>query len=242
MRGRRGLGYVDWIVSLGTFLVVVLAIFVFLQPGAKKVQEKEMLVDRVMSRFEAQGAWDVLRVPLFVRRLDAMYTTNAGTFPAKIDVPFSGSFGLGNSIASQNVVLTPSSSSIEIRCALSQCVDEEIVFFFYPQVQGVQLLDARLQCTPSNGPECVAVLGASEHRRGLNPQYLSGLSAQGYATVKQGLQLPANREFSLQVGGVSVVNSPHEPVQGDVVVRNDDLWFVAQTGEKVSKRVSVKVW
>ena len=48
---KKGLAYIDWIISMGLFIVVVIAIFAFLKPGAKPIHESKGLINILETNF-----------------------------------------------------------------------------------------------------------------------------------------------------------------------------------------------
>ena len=85
MQDKKGFSYVDWVISLGTFLIAVVFIFILIRPKLEPMAEKESLMRVVEQGFLKDTEWSIREVPIFVKRLQKEYAyPGGGTQPARI--------------------------------------------------------------------------------------------------------------------------------------------------------------
>ncbi|MEK6934827.1 MAG: hypothetical protein AABW46_03035 [Nanoarchaeota archaeon] len=63
---RKGSEHVDWMLSMGIFLIAIITIFLLLKPGVQKEYKEVVLLDILEERFTDDFYWHVKRVPLFI--------------------------------------------------------------------------------------------------------------------------------------------------------------------------------
>ena len=59
MFNKRGLDYVDWVISIGTFVIAIIAILVYLQPGIRPEYEGRSLLNIVENNLFVNAKWEV---------------------------------------------------------------------------------------------------------------------------------------------------------------------------------------
>ena len=67
---KKGSSHADWVISIGIFLISIIALFTFLQPGIEEIQRDDVMLDQVQTNFEENVFWIVKEVPLFINKLD----------------------------------------------------------------------------------------------------------------------------------------------------------------------------
>ena len=63
---KKGDVHVDWIISMGIFIISTILLFVFLKPGAVPPEDKTPILNHLINKFEANFTWEVKKIPLFV--------------------------------------------------------------------------------------------------------------------------------------------------------------------------------
>lgn len=67
MKSKKGLGYVDWVISVGVFLIYVLLIFVYFKPSfIFEEYNPDNLLGLVEKGLKDDGYWQMSRLPLFI--------------------------------------------------------------------------------------------------------------------------------------------------------------------------------
>ena len=51
MLNKKGLHYVDWVISMGTFIIAIIAILIYLKPGVKPEYNRESLLSIIETNF-----------------------------------------------------------------------------------------------------------------------------------------------------------------------------------------------
>lgn len=79
MMNKRGDTHIDWIISLGIFIVFILLLLVWIKPGYEPKYEEETLIDIVKNGIEKDFTWEVSKTLL---RLDC---NQLGTYAFNLD-------------------------------------------------------------------------------------------------------------------------------------------------------------
>ena len=57
MLRKKGVTYIDWIISMGLFIIVVVAVFAFFKPGTTPAFKSESLIASVENNFIEEASW-----------------------------------------------------------------------------------------------------------------------------------------------------------------------------------------
>ncbi len=68
---KKGVSHIDWIVSMGLFIIYVLVLFIFIRPGYQIINEGNILLKIVEDNFKEQAYWTMIKIPLFINTLNA---------------------------------------------------------------------------------------------------------------------------------------------------------------------------
>ena len=63
---KKGSEHVDWMVSMGLFLVALITIFLLLKPGVQKEHNEAILLNMLEEKFTNDFYWTIKRVPIVV--------------------------------------------------------------------------------------------------------------------------------------------------------------------------------
>jgi len=245
MFNKKGLNYVDWVISMGTFIIAVLAILIYLKPGVKSDYNKESLLSIVETNFIQETQWIVRKTPLFIRKLQAPTSTqNVG-----IDIDYnSDDFSLivqplTGGIGSTNFV------SGNIECTNSPCINKTILFLFHPKPDNLLNKDfpeVEAACIPANDPGfCEAELGSSEIIEGLNSARITALlsnSSADYNNLKTSWKYPSSREFAIYIDNVKITASPEPPPNINVFVKEIKYWKLDNQGVRTQSTINIRAW
>ena len=243
---KKGLNYIDWILSMGIFLIAVIAIFVFLKPGEQPAFDNNNLMTLVEDGFREATMWEIKQAPLFVRKLVDNYVDNSGvTREAKITISVSKKWGLAiTSEGASDLSMSGSSPSFILTCATNVCSDELSELLFYSlDAQNTDLSRLDLECEPAGSvSECDAEIGASESIDGINEQRLENLKTKLYEQVKKEWHIPESKEFALFIDNVELTQGPKPYEQANVFVREMHEWRLSSKGERVPVVINIRVW
>ncbi|MBS3117774.1 hypothetical protein J4430_02750 [Candidatus Woesearchaeota archaeon] len=85
---KRGVSHIDWAISIGIFLVLVLSIVVFLRPGVETFTSHQALVQTVESNLRSEFSNELEKTPIFINSTEQRagdyqitFTFDGGGFP-----------------------------------------------------------------------------------------------------------------------------------------------------------------
>jgi hypothetical protein len=242
---KKGLNYIDWVISLGTFLIAVIAIFVFLRPGSQDVTGAENLAVLVESNFLEETTWTMKQAPLFVKRLvDTYRDENNVPRPAEVEMRISSDWALNmDSVSSGDVLITGGAGQYTVKCTRGLCTDTTFMLTYYPSDRShTDLSQLRVECTPNDKDDCNVEIGASEDITGISVNQLNTFKNKDYEQLKESWSFPANKEFVVYVDNLKVTKGPDAYEQSNVLVREVHAHKVLSTGERVPVVVNIRVW
>src|SRR3989344_1622044 len=79
---KKGMSYIDWMISLGIFLIYLVVIFIVFKPGIAEEYPEGYLTDIVRENIQKDASWNIIKIPLFV---DSSIT---GNWQLTLDYPF----------------------------------------------------------------------------------------------------------------------------------------------------------
>ncbi|MEK6904300.1 MAG: hypothetical protein AABW87_01780, partial [Nanoarchaeota archaeon] len=78
LMNKKGDVHVDWAISMGIFLISVIALFVIFKPGIKPIYKETVLLDIVEDEFRKNVTWTVKKLPVFIENLGYIANNNPG--------------------------------------------------------------------------------------------------------------------------------------------------------------------
>ena len=241
MKSKRGLSYVDWVISLGTFLIAVIFIFILIRPQLEPKSEKQNLMQIIEDGFYSETEWSVREIPLFITLLKDKYVVNGITKSASIKINYSPDFKY-DITASPHLSVSPG-NPITIQCSSGTCSDKNLTLTFYPiDPKDKNLPDVGLACNPSNTAICDAVLGATTTTTGINENQLSSLSTNGYTKTKNNFKYPSLNEFAIFIDGSSIFPAQDIPQQTNVFVKERKYWKLSKNNVRTQISIRFQVW
>ncbi len=240
MKSKRGLSYVDWVISLGTFLVAVIFIFILVRPQLEPKNEKQNLMQIVEDGFYSETEWSVREIPIFINLLKDKYVVNGVTKSASIKINYSPDFKY-EITTSQHLSISPG-NPITIQCSSGICSGNLVLTFYSIDPTNKNLPDVGLICNPSNTAICDAVLGATTTTTGINENQVSALSANGYTKTKNNFKYPSLNEFAIFVDGSSIFPAQTVPQQTNVFVKERKYWKLSKSNVRTQISIRFQVW
>ncbi len=243
---KRGLGYVDWAISMGLFIIVVLAIFIFLKPGAKPVYDNESLLNIVENNFISENKWSIIDVPVFVKRLDKQ-TTEQNPRPLVAELTYSNNF-VADLIepAINPLEVTHASAAVPRKVTIKcedpnrpSCTNIKLNLIFKPQSNQYPDPDIRITCLPVGGQFCKIEAGSSEFIEGLKE---STTATQQYDDIKADWNFPESKDFVIYINNRQTTSSPPQPSVTNVFTRTKKYWILKDNGEREPVEVNMRVW
>ena len=241
-KNKKGLDYIDWTLSMGMFLIIVIALFVFLRPGAQPAFEGKNLINIVEENLLIETDGAVKETPLFIKKLNQPSTGN----PASVELTLSGNWRFSKISPASSPLFTPitvNPKKIKIECSSGSCSQVFNVIWTPTKASPSDpLLD--ITCTPSADTSvCDAVLGSTETFEGVHQSFLTSLQTAGYATVKANWNFPDQKEFAIYLDGspTPLIGGPDPGQQANVFVKELKYWLISGTTRQPTT-ISLRVW
>ncbi|MEK6839604.1 MAG: hypothetical protein AABX72_01570 [Nanoarchaeota archaeon] len=239
---KRGLSYVDWVISLGTFLIAVIFIFILVRPQLETRQDKQSLMQIVETNFYEETEWTTREVPVYIRKLQDYY--DSPPEPAKVIIEYDLEFH-------PEIIEQPPASEMEIvdmnpiaiQCISGICADQEFIIVFSPNnPQNKEYPHIQLRCQPDDPDICDASLGASISTSGIHEQQLAALSAQGYTPTKTQWKYPSANDFAIFKNNIPTFNNPSVPQQTNAEVKERKYWILEENNDRNMITLRFQVW
>ena len=241
MKGKKGLDYIDWSISMGIFIIAITALFVFLKPGARPDHNQDTLVSIVEKNFLEKTQWYVHETPIFVEHLADKWGSGQ---EALIEVKANGDIRFSAVKPSSDARYDPlqkTPTRITFNCYTACDNTNFIMLGTTKKIQ--ETIDMELQCTPSNQPSsCSAILGATVSRHGLQQSEINALKTTNYATLKNTWTYPLQREFALYQDGNKIIGGPEPGVQTNVFVKELKMNLINEQGAQTPTTINLRVW
>ena len=242
MLNKKGINYVDWVISMGTFLIIVIALFAYLQPTAQPPYKEENLLSLLEVKFMESTRSSVYKIPVFVHTLEKEYNLGSGTFDVVAEFPYAAGWSVThvNPIPSA-LVVAPQVSQYTIKCLISPSCVDKVVFFYLTPPASFSNHNIHLVCVP-NPSYCLIDVGATEILEGISPSLLVQLKTQGYAAVKQQWRYPEGKEFAITVDGNALFSGPEPGTRQNVQAKTFYSWYLLSNGQRNVTEVQLRVW
>lgn len=246
MIDKKGLSYVDWIISFGTFVIAIVAIFAYLKPGLQpEISEKPLLGILEKNIFE-HYSWKVKHIPIFIKKLQKLYLGN----PVSIEIKFNSSefeiIYFDSQLAavkSGNKLIIECTSAAGI-CPPSPSSPPQVVEItvYNSSTSSDFFIESSISCNPSNSSLCNFRIGSTEDIDGLNKnKTLSDLSSD-YNSLKSKFGFPPENDFAVYIDGNKTTYGPDPPEQVQVYVKEIKAIFLDKFGKREQKILNLRVW
>ena len=257
---KKGNIHVDWAISMGIFMISLLALFLVFKPGIKAIYKEKVLLDIVDEKFKSEVLWTVKKVPIFIKQFDE-YSIPTDNDPY-IKINLVGNDWLFYPYPDSNypnLGFSATPNTITIKCFALPCTttpsNGPIVLTFYQNNVNADspyltagcfttIAGAELETNDADGPTalCDQQLGATEDIHGVNGAWLSLLQANTYSpSFKQSWNYPESREFAIYEDDNKILGAdPFE--QKNVFVREVKYWRLSQDGTRIPTTIYFRVW
>jgi hypothetical protein len=255
---KKGLAYVDWIISLSLFLVTVLMIFAFLRPGIVPSFESKDLINIVENNFLEENSWEMISIPIAIQ--------NVENNSYSIDISHSGlsewrfiGYNSNQDLNSLDISITNTSSLITITCISGSNCNTNISAgttstsgIYLVSIENVITAEKRFEMedTCSSTNMCTYSLGSKESFNGLSMIRINHLinGDIAYNEKKEDWSFPDSRDFSIHLdylnGTLVKITSPKfEPSdQSSVFVKEISMPILNEDGKRSPTKVNIRVW
>ncbi len=256
MRNKRGLSYADWLVSISTFLIAIVFIFVLIKPKLEPVVERENVMVILENGFFGKANWEVKEFPVFIKQLDDVFVNNVGSVvAARVSVVLSSVYNYqwgyagfeyagGSGLTTlPGMVAFLDGSSFWVECTAGICTDKVFRVKAFPLTNTTgEQTEVALTCFPSNSSICDATLGATLTKEGMNEANVQSIKATDYYLLKQDLHFPQGKDFAIVVNDEKITNNPEPPQRANIVVKEVKTWFVNAQGVLTPATVRFSIW
>lgn len=243
MMHKKGLSYVDWVISLGTFLIAVIFIFILVRPQFETKQDKENLMQIIETNLYEETEWITREAPIYIRKLQDYY--DSPPEPAKVIIEYDPEFHaeIIEQPPTSEMNVDEGADQIVIECIAGICTDQQFVIVFSPNdPQNKEYPHIQLRCQPEDDGICDASLGATLSTSGINEQQLTALSAQGYAPIKIQWKYPSANDFAIFRDNNPLFNSPSVPQQTNAEVKERKYWILEENNHRDMITLRFQVW
>lgn len=241
VKNKKGLDVIDWSMSMGIFLIAVIALFIFLKPGTQPLHDEDALISIIEKNILKKTQWQVHETPLFVKHFQDLWGQNQ---QAIIEVKAAGDArftAIDPAADRRYAIIEINPTRVKLDCDLSCDNTNFMLISATKKKQETVAFD--LRCTPSTNPTaCTAVLGATITKQGLNAAALNQVQNENYNAVKTAWTYPQQKEFALYRDGSKIIGG-EEPAQGgNIVVKELKTTLLSATGSATPITISIRVW
>lgn len=242
MRGKKGLDYIDWSMSMGIFIIAIIALFVFLKPGARPEHDQDTLISIVEKNFLDQTQWFVHETPIFIKNFQDKWGSGADAVidvRANGDIRFTALKPSPDNRFKQPIGKTP--TKITLDCDTSCDNTNFMIIGTTKKIQ--ETTNMELECTPKNQPTvCTALLGATITHQGLQQNEISNLKTADYTALKNTWTYPLQKEFALYQDGTKISGGQEPAAQANVFVKELKLDIISDQGTQTPTTINIRVW
>ena len=233
--------YIDWTLSMGLFLVVVVSLFVFLQPGMRPEHEGEGLMTIVEEQLFAATDSALKEKPLYIKKLKDKYGTNQ---EATIKVSLTGSSWKIHKVEPSSLSsfepLSITSQRVVFNCKVGQCTQDFVIYLKPTHANPSEPL-VSLTCTPKDPTICDATLGVVETIKGLDQGLLTQLGTKNYTALKTQWRFPSQQHFAIYINDNKLIGGVEPTQQQNVFVKQKTYWQLSGLS-RVPLTLNMRVW
>ncbi len=263
---KKGISYVDWVISLGIFLVFTLTIFVLFKPHVIDDYGTEYLISIAEQGIREEGYYGIDNYPLFVKN-EGEFTIN----PTVDWIVFSSTRFVGFDESKMNVLSSDLSvarpfdlvsDTLYFQSDISVVPGLEVYGFnvlLSEEELGGVVEDHGYQLYYCSDEDLNCVLGVVEKLKGFSEQKIydhlfscdddTGIGCcetiDEYDNFKELISYPNIKDLSVEVEGLSVTYECNyaQPLESDnVFVLNWNDNVLNNNGTKTPIKIEVKVW
>jgi hypothetical protein len=252
---KKGIGYVDWIISMGLFILVVSMTFIYLKPGITPEFESKDLLELVESNFLKEYTWFSISIPLAVHNLN-----QTGNIVPKIEVK-SGTnnqwevksyysshsdFAVTTNTLTNTATINCSSQTSCDTTPLSSAGAEQGIYLIYLKKAGAtsDTFNLSYNCNPSptNLQDCNFTVGSKEIFTGWNKGNITDLT-NPYQLKKDDWSFPKSRDFSIKFNGIDILKPNYKPSeQTNIYTKELLIQTLEADGSRSSANATISVW
>jgi len=250
---KKGIGYVDWIISMGLFIVVVSMTFIFLKPGVTAEFESKDLLEIVESNFLEEYTWSSISIPIAVHNL------NQAGIVSKIEITENNGNQWGvKSYHSKHTTFTVTTNTqtnkATITCnpeggscnTIPSSTAEQGIYLVYLKKAGAtsDTFNLNYNCNPSppTPQDCNFTVGSKEMFTGWNKGDIDGLN-NPYQTKKAEWSFPESRDFSIKFNGNEILTPNYKPSeQTNIYIKELLIQTLENDGSRSSANTTISVW
>ena len=257
MFNKKGLSYIDWIISMGLFLLVVIMIFTFLRPGATPAFQSSELFEIVEDNFFQNVSWHTASLPVAVKNMEFNnvtitlkhnYTSDWKFIEVQIPSQFSSKI---------NFTQTGIETSLNCRSSSPPCKTGSdpalprpgiyVTSIKNPTAEIEKNYEITGECNHAY-PECEYTLGSTEYFTGINLQNTLNFQSSKYDKIKNSWNFPVTREFTLSLfylNGTKIeLISPSFPVppEANIFVKEISTSILNHDGSREPITINIQVW
>lgn len=237
--------HVDWVISMGIFLVYVFALFILLRPGIKPVHRPITLLNILEENFEKEVMWAVKMVPLFIRTCPASTVES----PSSIKINFAEG---SSTVWRFRRAVDSAGASVESGLGTSfnyECISSNpsVIYLYLSQGENVKYdPDEKLnleeaECTSA---ECDVEVGIMEDIKGINSVLLGLITsdiAEDYELLHDSWGIPEGKGFAVLEDTNKIIGAKPE-TQANVFVRKITTQKVTSEGDLTPTAIYLQIW
>ena len=220
---KRGIGHLDWVISMGIFLVAILSIFVYLKPFSTNLYGEENLVDVVKEKFNGETYWIIKRLPLFVG------SCSLGQGEGR---------GRGRNL---RAVLAFENGWKNLDEEASFTTDRAGIYILYlHNLDSNMEFDVSLEISPPRCRDEVS-LGAVEDIIGISDELVTILGGRDYESLRNLWKFPPGKDFAIFIDQQEIIGG--KPYQrANIYAEQSKAFVVSKDGNLREVIVSFRVW
>jgi len=243
---KKGLDYIDWTLSMGLFLIVVVALFVFLKPGVQPTYSGENLLNIIETKFMEETATELKQKPLFVKKLKDKY---GSSLEAKINVKITNKwqFKKIEPATSKGFDIIFNNKKIVLDCNAIDCT-QKFTLKLLPVGQQQEEPIVEIKCIPDDPTYCDALLGATETFEGVSNTLINKIKEKEYKTLKKEWKYPEQEEFAIYIKAPPIYSESLKLIGGEeagpqtnIFVKELKYWIIKGT-TRYPATISIRVW
>src|SRR3989344_8016480 len=213
---KRGFSHLDWVISMGIFLVAILSIFVYIRPFSTNIYGAEDLVDLVKEKFNEEAYWTIKKLPLFVESCSAV----GGEF--RVELAFENDWR----------TLEGETSFTTDRAGTH--------ILYLHNLDSNKTFAVNLGVSPSNC-EDKARLGVVENTIGISDELVGILKGAGYDTLSNLWRFPPGKDFAIFIDQQKIIGKePHQ--KANIYAEQIRDFAVSKDGNLREVIISFRVW
>ncbi|MBT3262408.1 hypothetical protein HN992_03185 [Candidatus Woesearchaeota archaeon] len=246
---KKGIGYVDWIISMGLFILVVSMTFIYLKPGVTPEFESKDLIELVESNFLKEYTWSSISIPIAVHNLSSSNITITGGTNNQWNISSYylnySSLILHPNFTTNNVILKCKSPGGNCNTLLHNGINQGI-YLIYLKKDGATINTFNLSYTcnppPSTSPDCNFTVGSKEMFTGWNKGDINSIT-EPYQTKKDDWSFPESRDFSIKFNGEDILAPNYKPSeQTNIYIKELLIQTLEGDGLRSSANTTISVW